>query len=80
MYLYTIPVERIFANMPRRNNTQPHSHFRFTNGCDQKRRFVREKEALDAAEYQMLIKPTLDLSVYKCELCGGWHLTRQSKR
>jgi hypothetical protein len=66
--------------MPRRNNTQIHNPFRFSSGCDQKRRFVREKEALDAAEYQMLIKPTLDLSVYKCEQCGNWHLTRQSRK
>jgi len=23
----------------------------------------------------MLIKPNLELITYKCELCGGWHLT-----
>jgi hypothetical protein len=28
----------------------------------------------------MLLKGEMQLSVYKCELCGGWHLTRQSER
>jgi hypothetical protein len=80
MYLYTIPVERTFAKMPRKNNLPTHQPYRFTSGCSQKRRFVREKEAQDAAEYQMLIKPTLELSVYKCQECGGWHLTRQARK
>jgi hypothetical protein len=65
--------------MPRRNNTIVHARFHFANNCDRKRRFAREKEALDAAEYQMLITPSLELAVYKCDLCGGWHLTRQTK-
>lgn len=65
--------------MPRRNNTQSHQPFRFISSCDTKRRFRTEREAIAAAEYQMLIKPTLELSVYKCEQCGGWHLTRQQK-
>lgn len=28
----------------------------------------------------MLMKPELELSVYKCELCGGWHLTSLKPR
>ncbi|MDB5165493.1 MAG: iviTM7 [Candidatus Saccharibacteria bacterium] len=63
--------------MPRRTKSTPHHPFRFASNCDQKRRFDTEKKARDAAEYQMLIKPELELDVYKCELCGGWHLTRQ---
>lgn len=80
MYLYTISVEEAFAKMPRRNNTPVHKPFLFTPSCSQKRRFLKEREALDAAEHQMLIKPNLELSVYKCEHCGGWHLTRQTRK
>jgi len=57
-----------------------HTPFRFTSGCDQKRRFKAEKEAREAAEYQMLITPTLELSVYMCQMCGGWHLTRRARK
>lgn len=49
------------------------------SNCDKKRRFTSEREANKAAEYQMLVKPELELFVYKCDLCGGWHLTRQTK-
>jgi len=65
--------------MPRKNNAVPHTPFLFVSQCQNKRRFKNEKEAIEAAEYQMLIKPTLELSVYKCEFCSGWHLTRQSR-
>jgi hypothetical protein len=63
--------------MPRRTKSTPHQPFRFGSSCEQKRRFGTERQAKEAAEYQMLIKPDLELAVYKCELCGGWHLTRQ---
>ncbi|HMI09778.1 MAG TPA: hypothetical protein VK497_05290 [Candidatus Saccharimonadales bacterium] len=66
--------------MPRQNNTPKHQPFRFASNCEQKRRFGTEKEAQDAAEYQMLLKPNLELSTYKCDLCGGWHLTRSQSR
>jgi hypothetical protein len=66
--------------MPRKNNTPPHLPLRFVNACEQKRRFRTEKEAASAAEHQMLLKPDLELSVYQCELCGGWHLTRNQSR
>ncbi len=65
--------------MPRKNNTLFHARFHFISGCQNKRKFRNEREALEAAEYQMLIKPSLELSVYKCDVCGGWHLTRQSR-
>lgn len=81
MYLYTITAEREFEkSMPRKNNAPKHQPFRLVNNCEQKRRFKTEKEALSAADYQMLLKQDLELSVYQCELCGGWHLTsNQSK-
>lgn len=66
--------------MPRRNNTPVHAPFRFNRSCDTKRRFKTEREAAAAAEYQMLIKPDLELSAYKCDQCGGWHLTRQARK
>jgi hypothetical protein len=44
--------------------------------CNSKRRFATKKLAEAAAEYQMLLKPELDLDVYVCGQCGGWHLTR----
>ncbi|MET0979802.1 MAG: hypothetical protein ABWX90_00935 [Candidatus Saccharimonadales bacterium] len=65
--------------MPRRNQTPQHQPFHFASNCQQKRRFSTEREAVAAAEYQMLLKPDMELSVYKCELCGGWHLTRRTK-
>ncbi len=61
--------------MPRQNHTKPHQPFRFASNCQQKRRYGNEREALEVAAYQMLLKPELQLGVYKCELCGGWHLT-----
>jgi len=66
--------------MPRRNNTLQHHPFIFSSKCKDKRRFATESEAVKAAEYQMLLKPELTLAVYKCELCGGWHLTNQNKK
>jgi hypothetical protein len=48
------------------------------NICTSKRRFTTKKLAEAAAEYQMLLKPELDLSVYTCGQCGGWHLTRNT--
>jgi len=63
--------------MPRKNNSQSHQHFQPTPDCSHKRSYVSELKAQDAAEYQMLVKPRLELSVYKCDLCRNWHLTRR---
>jgi hypothetical protein len=65
--------------MPRKNNTPPHQLFHFASNCQQKRRYVNEKMAEAAAEHQMLLQYDLELSVYKCDVCGGWHLTRRPK-
>ncbi|MNH50306.1 hypothetical protein D3C73_19180 [compost metagenome] len=65
--------------MPRKNGTPKHIPFRFASNCQTKRRFRSEKEALSAADHQMLTQSNLTLNIYKCELCGGWHLTRTQR-
>lgn len=66
--------------MPRRNYQKPHAPFEPAKSCDQKRKYRSEKDALDAASLQMLIHPSLELTVYKCDQCAFWHLTRQAPR
>lgn len=68
-------------SMPRKNRT-PSSQNQTPNPlpCIQKRRFTSEQEALDAAEYQMFMKMSLQLGVYKCDYCHGWHLTNIGKK
>ena len=45
--------------------------------CNDKRQFLNERVAIEAAEYQMLINLNLQLSTYQCNYCYKWHLTRQ---
>lgn len=66
--------------MPRKNRQIPHAKHNFVTGCQGKRQFRSEKEALAAADYQMLVKPQLELAVYHCDFCSNWHLTRQLTR
>ena len=66
--------------MPRHNNTEKHQLFTFHFSCQNKRRYKTENEALKAAEFQMLQDMNLELSVYKCNDCSFWHLTRQIHR
>lgn len=49
------------------------------DSCRSKRQFLNEKEAEKAAEFQMLINPNLELSVYICNFCNKWHLTRRNR-
>lgn len=63
--------------MPRRNKPQKHRPFTFYTSCQVKNRYKNENEALKAAEFQMLQDMRLELSVYKCDVCRFWHLTRQ---
>lgn len=64
--------------MPRRNQQIQYIRPNLNvSTCDSKRRFVNQKNAVEAAEYQMLIKNDLELDVYQCDVCFGWHLTRQ---
>lgn len=63
--------------MPRRNKNIKHTPFAHINREEAKTRFATKRQAEEAAEYQMLLKPNLQLYVYKSELDGGWYLTRQ---
>jgi len=63
--------------MPRHNKSIKHVQ-PITKTCSPKRQFITEKLANEAAEYQMLIKPNLELFTYKCNLCQKWHLTRKT--
>lgn len=65
--------------MPRRNYPKPHIPFTPPKSCEEKRKYRSEKDALDAASLQMLMHPSLELSVYKCDQCGKWHLTRGAR-
>ena len=62
--------------MPRKNKTPQHIPFEFVNREAGKKRFATKREAERAAEYQMLLKPGLELFVYKSDIDGGWYLTR----
>lgn len=46
--------------------------------CNSKRKYRNENEATRTAEVQMLADMNLELSVYKCDVCRHWHLTRVS--
>lgn len=61
--------------MPRHNKSIKHIKLIIIN-CNSKREFKNKNEASEAAEYQMLIKPNLELFTYKCNLWNKWHLTR----
>lgn len=62
--------------MPRRNKNVKHTPYNFVNREAGKTRFATKREAEKAAEHQMLIKPDLELFVYKSDVDGGWYLTR----
>ncbi len=63
--------------MPRRNKNIKHTPFRPANREAGKTRYASKREAEQAAEYQMLLKPELELFVYKSDTDGGWYLTRK---
>jgi hypothetical protein len=66
--------------MPRHNRQIKHIKAVFVNNCQSKRQYSNERQAREVAEYQMLINTGLELSIYLCDDCHKWHLTRQSKR
>lgn len=63
--------------MPRRNKRPIHAPFTFASKCQTKRRFDGKIQAESAAKYQNVLDANVELSTYRCELCGGWHLTRR---
>lgn len=77
--LYCNSEREICIVMPRPNKPIRGLTTSLQAGCKSKRRFNNRLAALKAAENQMLIDISLRLSVYKCNYCPGWHLTRQAK-
>ena len=67
----------MYRVMPRHNQQIKHIKSTFINNCQTKRQYSTERQAREAAEYQMLINNNLELSVYLCDTCHKWHLTRQ---
>lgn len=49
--------------------------FKPQEGCEHKSRYKNEKDALEAAEFRMLENMNIELGVYECPFCLGWHLT-----
>lgn len=48
--------------------------------CRQKKKYRQQREAEEAAAYQMRAFPgTPDLRVYHCPYCSQWHLTSQEE-
>lgn len=66
--------------MPRKFTPKQHQPYVFVNACHAKRQYRSEKDAIRTAEYQMLISPSVDLSVYHCHICRQWHLTSQDAK
>jgi hypothetical protein len=52
--------------------------FNQIENCRRKRRFATEREADDAA-YRARMEGR-QLGIYRCDLCGGWHLTSRPGR
>lgn len=46
--------------------------------CHAKRRYLNKLEAERAAELKNLEDTSLDLTVYQCDVCKKWHLTRRT--
>lgn len=44
--------------------------------CQSKSWYKTESEALEAAELRMLDNMSVELAVYRCNICTNWHLTR----
>ena len=62
--------------MPRKNRVVKHQPLSIDKyDCD-KKRYQNDRQAQDAAGLQMLENMNINLSIYKCDLCGYWHLTK----
>jgi hypothetical protein len=62
---------------PRQSGPHPRSHWRVDG--QPKTRFASEGDANRAALASRL-EHGVDLAVYVCEVCGGWHLGGRSDR
>lgn len=50
------------------------------HACERKQRFESKAEAQKAASRGSRRKDAPQLYAYRCELCGGWHLTHRKPR
>lgn len=50
------------------------------HACDRKRRYATSVEAKRAAQQASKRKDAPQIYVYRCEFCGGWHLTHRKPR
>lgn len=60
--------------MPRRHKATNQPRGQFLQSCESKRRYSSKKDCEDAVEIAALQR-MVELDVYNCSLCGGWHLT-----
>ncbi|MCX6728650.1 MAG: hypothetical protein NTV39_02695 [Candidatus Saccharibacteria bacterium] len=63
--------------MPRKNRINKHQPLQLEKLVCNKKRYDSDREAQKAAETQMLENMNLELSVYRCDTCRYWHLTRK---
>lgn len=61
--------------MPRRHSSPKHTPFQPISGCSGKKRFNRREQAERAKDDAELTSIHLQLAVYRCDHCSGWHLT-----
>jgi hypothetical protein len=80
IYAYCSRGSIICTDMPRRNRAPIHTPFRDLRVPHTKRKFSNKESAQTAAELGMLQTTGLELSIYKCDQCGGWHLTSRSAK
>jgi len=48
------------------------------NNCQSKVRYDSKDKANKSAEMRNLENLNLNLEVYKCDMCSGWHLTSRT--
>lgn len=69
-FCYTMAMKR-----PDKTKTRLHS---FALPCKGKKQFETKQEASEAADFHMLENMNIDLSVYQCDRCHYWHMTRRN--
>jgi hypothetical protein len=58
-----------------KKNKENDQSYSFQLPCRQKQMFATEALALTAADFHMLENMSIELDVYRCEVCLFWHLT-----
>ena len=48
-------------------------------GCKKKIRYRSEAAARGAVKHRRRFQPDIELRVYDCPICQGWHLTKQPR-